>query len=261
MGNERPDPFLGILAALNDNGVRYLVIAGRACIWYGASEFTRDIDFWVSPEEGNLVRLRAALADVGARPHSLPPLERDYLLRGHGVHFMVPWGDGEIRIDLMGNPPRVGSFDAAMREATWATVQGVRFPVVDVPRLVAMKKTQRKRDEDVIGRLVDLVYAYGEGRAEARQRLCPFLARELRDPEKLKALRWWPDGESCLKESRRPVAEEILRLPADGEEDFARARALLDEEARQWQEADRRYWRVRLEELRALRRKDRGSGA
>jgi hypothetical protein len=35
-------------------------MGGQACILYGAAEFSRDVDFAVAVEGGNLTRLRAA---------------------------------------------------------------------------------------------------------------------------------------------------------------------------------------------------------
>ena len=36
-----------LFRALDSEGVRYLVISGQACILYGASQFTEDVDLWI----------------------------------------------------------------------------------------------------------------------------------------------------------------------------------------------------------------------
>lgn len=40
------NPFTTVLAALDSEGVRYLVISGQAGLHYGAIEATRDADLW-----------------------------------------------------------------------------------------------------------------------------------------------------------------------------------------------------------------------
>ncbi|MEK6582376.1 MAG: DUF6036 family nucleotidyltransferase [Nitrospirota bacterium] len=43
--------FTEIISELNKRGVRYLLIGGRASVFYGSSRFTHDYDFWVHPDD------------------------------------------------------------------------------------------------------------------------------------------------------------------------------------------------------------------
>jgi len=45
--------FAEIISELNKCGVRYLLIGGRASVFYGSSRFTHDYDFWVHPDDKN----------------------------------------------------------------------------------------------------------------------------------------------------------------------------------------------------------------
>jgi hypothetical protein len=42
-----------LFRAFEREGVRYLVISGQACILYGASQFTEDLDVWIQPTPKN----------------------------------------------------------------------------------------------------------------------------------------------------------------------------------------------------------------
>lgn len=59
-----------ILAALVTHEVDFVVIGGLAAIAHGSRRMTRDIDIVVRPDDENLSRLEAALAELG-RPKLL----------------------------------------------------------------------------------------------------------------------------------------------------------------------------------------------
>lgn len=60
-------PIQTVLSITRQHGVRSLLMGGQACILYGASEFSRDVDLAIYAHPENLQRLGAALA---LRPHS-----------------------------------------------------------------------------------------------------------------------------------------------------------------------------------------------
>jgi len=247
------DPFAVVLAALNRHRAKYLVIAGRACVFYGAIEHTRDGDLWVELCAENLRRVRRALREVGATPRFLPPLHKKFLERGHAAHFMLPFTGGAFRIDIMGRPPRVGDFRQAWRDAEEGQIGGAACKIVDVGRLVDMKKTQRDRDYEVIGRLAAQAFHYADRHPDARDALGPWVARELRSPELLVALAVrWPKGRQMLRCAGRPACDLAAEARRGGEESIRRA---LDEEAQEYKGKDRAYWRERLAELREMRRR------
>ena len=98
---------------LEQTETAYLLISGQATILYGAATFSEDIDLWISPSVENLARFLEALRASRARFYKLtPPLAVEFLERGHGFHFTRPGAPSEAYLDVMGKPPRVGSFDA-----------------------------------------------------------------------------------------------------------------------------------------------------
>lgn len=259
MSNSPSNPFIAVLAALSRRAVRYVVISGQACLHYGAIEATRDVDLWVEPADENLARLRAALNDLGAEQRFLPPLEKRFLNQGHAVHFMIPADAGEYRLDLMGRPPRVGDFAQAWDDAVVVTVEGIQFRVLDIPRLVDIKKTQRPRDYDVICRLLEPLFEHACAHPEEQARIGPWLAKELRTPESLLAMAaTWPQGPALLRASGRPACVLAAEHPEAHQSQDERVLDAIVQELRREQQAledeDRAYWRRRLAELRRLPR-------
>jgi len=241
--------FIKVLRALNRAKVRYLVIAGRACIFYGATEFTRDLDIWVEPETENLAQIRQAMKQLGAKQRFLPPLERKYLLKGHASHYMV----GDFRIDILGRPPRVGSFLKAQSSAELTAIGGVSCRIVDLANLVKMKKTQRARDYEVIQRLVDAVFEYADTHPDEQNTLGPWLARELRTIDNLHRMaKKWKNGKNYLRQCERPICKAVLNMEHFNEKNREYLLSILEKETRELQFRDREYWRQKMREIRGI---------
>jgi hypothetical protein len=51
---------------MRKNGVNCLVMGGQACVYYGAAEFSRDLDLLILLSPDNLDHLCAALDDLDA---------------------------------------------------------------------------------------------------------------------------------------------------------------------------------------------------
>ena len=48
-------------------------MGGQACIFYGAAEFSRDLDLLVLADADNLAQLRSALDELRAQTVAVPP--------------------------------------------------------------------------------------------------------------------------------------------------------------------------------------------
>jgi hypothetical protein len=210
-------------------GVEYLLISGQASVLYGAAAFSEDVDVWIRPTVPNARRLLRALAAGRARVYKLtPPLTAANMRFGHGFHFTLPRGADTLYLDVMAVPPRVGTFaDARARAAEMDGPWGV-VPVVSVPDLVELKKTQRFLDYDVISNLV--AGHVGDGETSRR------------------VLSW------AAKNSFRPEARArfLRRLGRPTSEDECRTRIL--EDVGRLQKRDAAYWRRVVRDLRRLRR-------
>ncbi len=219
---------------------------------YGASQFTRDADFWVNPTAKNLNALQTALRELKARPRFLPPMELAYLQKGHGVHFRFRHEGRDFLIDLLGKPPRVfSSFGVAAREAARVSWHGLSVPILDIPRLVDTKKTNRDRDYPVIEKLADLVFENARSSPRLRKQVLPWLLSALRNPKHLRfVIERWGGMQEAGKSERKAVA---LALQNAGDEVIQRA---LDEEKETLKKANLSYWKPFLEELRKLRKRN-----
>jgi len=225
-----------------------------------------DVDIWVALTEENLNRLRQALHDLDARPHFLPPLEMDFLRRGHGVHFKHGTGPDEIRVDILGQPPRVDDYASARAEAVEGEIEGVRCRIIDPGRLVHLKKTLRPRDYLDIRALVDHVFQAADQDPDWRGKFAPWLAQELRTPlYLLKMAAQWPTGRQSLAESNRAVCQVALEHVQDYGTDreeaaVAAIEQALAEEFEAFKQADLAYWEPLLQEIRELRRRMKQEG-
>jgi hypothetical protein len=84
-------------------------------VFYGAAEFSRDLDLLILADAANFERIRSALADLNAKSIAVPPFDVAFLNRGHAVHFRCQRDDvKDLRIDLMSVLRTVAPF-----EDTW----------------------------------------------------------------------------------------------------------------------------------------------
>ncbi|MDW8308976.1 MAG: hypothetical protein RMK20_06350 [Verrucomicrobiales bacterium] len=122
--------------------VRALLMGDRACVFYGAAEFSRDADFAILADAENLARLRAALRELQAEVIAIPPFELRYLRRGHAVHFRCahPEASG-LRVDVMSKLRGVPPFEKLWaRRTTVELPDGERWDLLSLPDLVQAKK-------------------------------------------------------------------------------------------------------------------------
>ncbi len=52
-------------------------MGGQACVFYGAAQFSKDVDLAVLASEENFSHLRAALGDLNAKRIAVPPSIRN----------------------------------------------------------------------------------------------------------------------------------------------------------------------------------------
>src|SRR4051794_40189598 len=84
------------------SGARTLLMGGQACVFYGAAEFSRDLDLLILADAGSLARVDAALTELQAQGIAVPPFRQEFLDRGHAVHFRCRAEEvSGLRIHLM----------------------------------------------------------------------------------------------------------------------------------------------------------------
>jgi len=227
--------------------VQALLMGGQACVLYGAAEFSRDVDFAILPAPANLERFRSAMKELSAHCIAVPPLEADYLLRGHAVHFRCQHPDAkDIRVDIMARLRAMDDFGGLWeRRTTLTSADGTVYELLSPDDLVQAKKTQRDKDWLMLRRLVEVYYFQNRG-SESPDKI-RFWLKELRTPELLLEA-----AASQPQFSQELVNERPLLSPALAQDQGEVARLLAQEE-QALREKDRLYWLPLKAELEALR--------
>jgi len=225
-------------------------MGGQACVFYGAAEFSRDLDLLILADSVNLDRLHAALHDLRATSIAVPELAPEYLEKGHAVHFRCrrPDVDG-LRIDLMSNFRAGAPFEQLWERRMTIEVDREPVDLLALEDLVQAKKTQRDKDWPMIARLLDRSYL--EREQSPSRELVEFWLRELRSPEYLVEL-----AESHAEAARQMSAIRPAVAAALSNDSGSVAAALAAEEAEE-RRKDREYWQPLKRELEQLRRQRR----
>jgi hypothetical protein len=145
-----------ILAALEREGVRYVLVGSMGMAAQGLVRATRDIDFFVSPDPENVDRLKRALKSVFDDPKideiSANDLSGDY----PAVEYVPP--HGRYSMDILA---RLGeAFRYEDLESQEMLVDGIRVQVATPRMLWRMKKDtirpSDQRDAEMIRRQFNL---------------------------------------------------------------------------------------------------------
>jgi hypothetical protein len=211
-------------------------MGGQACVFYGAAQVSKDVDFLILADEANFTKLHQALATLGARRIAVPRFDPEVLARGHAVHFRCGAAGVEgLRIDVMSRLRDLSSFEALWeRRTVIGDMEGNEFDLLSVPDLVKAKKTQRAKDWPVIEALVSIHYR--ENAANPKSDWVGFWLSEARSPELLVELASRFPTETARLQVKRPL------LGLARESTLPELRAALDAEVRAEQEKDRIYW-------------------
>jgi len=222
-------------------------MGGQACVFYGAAQVSKDVDFVVLADDQNLSRLQAALDQLHAVRIAVPPFDPNILNRGHAVHFRCAAGGTEgLRIDVMTRMRGVDDFAQLWsRRVTVTDGNGNEYSLLSIPDLIQAKKTQRAKDWPIIELLVSIHYReYG---ATPSAELIDFWLHEARTAELLVQLCHRFPSEAAAIQPQRP----LLQMAIDHQMDLLRA--ALDEERRNEQAKDREYWEPLKRELEGFR--------
>lgn len=217
-------------------------------MFYGAAEFSRDVDLLVFCDVKNLDRLDAALLELRAECIAVPPFEAQFLEKGHAVHFRCHHADAaDMRVDVMSNLRGIEAFPVLWdRRTTIEDTAGTTYDLLSLRDLVGAKKTQRTKDWPMLQRLVEAHYFRNRGDSTPEQQ--QFWLLELRTPELIiEGVRSWPELAQQLSKQRT-----LLGLAQTGS--VAAVDSALREEEGLERERDRQYWQPLKAELEHLRR-------
>lgn len=226
-------------------------MGGQACVFYGAAQFSKDIDFALLADDENFARLHQALAELQAARIAVPRFSPTVLERGHAVHFrcQAPGVEG-LRVDVMTRLRDLAPFPLLWSRRTTLTDEtGESYDLLAVEDLVQAKKTQRDKDWPVITALVTGHY-HALHREPTPARI-DFWLREARTPELLRDLVAHFPVETRAMLPARPL------LALASAVDLEPLRTALDAEMRAEQAKDRAYWEPLKREMEEFRRQER----
>jgi hypothetical protein len=224
-------------------------MGGQACVFYGAAQFSRDLDLTILADPENIARLRTALDELKADAIAVPPLAGHWLEAGHAVHFRCRQEDvANLHIDIMARMRGVDDFASLWERRTTIQAFDEQVDLLGLEDLVKAKKTQRDKDWPMIRRLVERDYLTSGASPEQGQPT--FWLLELRTPELLiEVSRRFPALAASLS-SNRPLLNHALAGQTEALESDLHA------EEKAERAADREYWqplRKQLEEIRHSR--------
>lgn len=249
-----PNPIHKVLSILRSHRVRFLLMGGQACVFYGAAEFSRDTDIVILADKKNLDKLSQALNELKAKCIAIPPFSIKYLKRGHAVHFRCfhPKANG-IRIDIMSVMRGVDPFTQLWKRRTTVEVEaGVKYDLLSLPDLVKAKKTQRDKDWPIIRRLVEAHYTQYGNRKKSNPEQVNFWLKESRTVSILISLsQKFPDRLNKLKKQRPLLNLALIQ-------DEAGLQKALENEEKQEKNADKNYWLPLIAELEQIRHNKKG---
>ena len=229
-----------------------LLMGGQACVFYGAAQFSKDIDFLILAEDENFEGLHAALGEMKATRIAVPGFDPRVLDRGHAVHYRCKaTGVEGLRVDIMTKLRDLTDFSILWdRRTTLTESDGKKIDLLSVPDLVNAKKTQRMRDWPMISALVE--GHYDQCTSEPNPSRIDFWLRESRVEDRLIDLVVrFPAEAAAMAASTRPLLTLAITP------DLPRLREALDAEVRAEQEKDRVYWEPLKREMEEFRRAER----
>jgi hypothetical protein len=144
-----------LFIALNEGGVRYLVVGGVAVNLYGIERATGDVDLLVDLEDQNLKRFIDTANSLDLVPRA--PVELDQILdpatrrawikeKGMMAFSMYDRVNSWFQVDILIHEPV--SFSETYDKREEMALEGTTVPVASVETLISMKEgTGRPQDE------------------------------------------------------------------------------------------------------------------
>jgi predicted nucleotidyltransferase len=136
--------FREFIESLNEHNVKYLIVGGYAVSIHGYPRYTKDIDFWIWLNKGNITNLLKSLTSFGFI--NLGLTEEDFM----NPENIIQLGNEPNRIDLMVDVDGV-NFEDCYSEKTEVEIEGITVNFINIRDLIKSKKT--------MGRLQDLADA------------------------------------------------------------------------------------------------------
>lgn len=147
--------FAGLLAALHDAGVEFILVGGFAATAHGSAHVTIDLDVVYRRTPENIVRLAQAMEPLDPYLRGAPPglpFRFDPGTIERGLNFTLRTAAGDL--DLFGEVPGGGSFDALLPRSETRQLFARETLIVDLETLIRLKRAAgRPKDLERIAEL------------------------------------------------------------------------------------------------------------
>jgi hypothetical protein len=161
--------FAGLLRALGEAGVEFIMVGGAAATAHGSARLTLDLDVVYSRQTDNLHRLVRALAPHSPYLRGAPPglpFRWDLSTLQRGLNFTLVTSLGAI--DLLGEIAGGGAYENLIGDTIALDVFGIKCRCLSLKCLIQVKRAAgRPRDFEVIAEL-ESILAEQEGRDSGR---------------------------------------------------------------------------------------------
>ena len=158
----------GILGALNQHGVKFVLIGGFAAVIHGSPYVTTDLDVVPETSRANLERLSEALRELNARvwtsgePNGLSfSHSAESLARAQGWNLVTRYG----RLDISFQPSGTTGFADLVRDAIHLEILDTEVDVASLADVIRSKEAAgREKDRLVLPTLRRLLDASSDRR-------------------------------------------------------------------------------------------------
>ena len=147
--------FGGLLQALSNGGVEFIVIGGVAGIAHGAARLTFDLDVVYARSPDNLRRLTSALAPSSPYLRGAPPglpfrFDPETVRRGLNFTLRTTRGD----LDVLGEIAGAGTYDSLLPHSREILIFGTSCRCLNLDKLIEVKRAAgRAKDLEAIAEL------------------------------------------------------------------------------------------------------------
>lgn len=151
------DKILGFLRELGNQSVDYVLVGAIGLTVHGIVRATQDVDIFLRPEEGNVLRMRNALKQLFPEDASIDEITAEDLAGEYpAIRYNSP--DGSLQIDILARLGNAFSFEDIQFETM--TYEGVQVRVATPEMLYRMKKStvrlQDRADAEVLKEIFGL---------------------------------------------------------------------------------------------------------
>lgn len=147
--------FEGLLKALRDGGVDFILVGGAAATAHGSARLTEDLDVVYSRVPENIVRLASALGLYSPYLRGAPPglpFSWDVETMRRGLNFTLTTSLGSL--DLFGEIAGGGRYETLLPDCVTLTVFGAPCRCLSLDRLIQVKRAAgRPKDLEAIAEL------------------------------------------------------------------------------------------------------------